>query len=120
MITDDIAEKAARVADGAEALKARIIKFEAWLGTLKGRTETLLDDPEIKLFFKREGKEWTLFVLARNNEWVPLKDASLNLKLRSIKAFDDLLLAMEETQEQLIHNLNQAAIDFDKRYGELL
>ena len=131
-IIKSIDSKAVRVREAAADLTKRIEHFEIYLSHLNGRVEACCLGPhpdytegntpfELALRFHRDGKSWAIshavfdsFAEDFSENWAPLKEASLKIKIAGIKLFPDLLGSIEQSQDDLVNEIRQASEDFDE------
>lgn len=116
---------AKEVRDAGEALSTRIKTFEDWLNKLPGRVSTQVkinfdgDSNHTYLRLDKYGKGWLLEVvqvideLDQQESSVPLRDASLDLKILAVKYFPQLLERMVVSQKGLVASLQQTTAEFD-------
>ena len=135
-IKESIAAKSERVREAASEITDRITRFEEFLAKMPGRTEALhvIRDPNAHdeddmaafgLKVHRVNKEWIISYAeyeiddAQSANWKRLSEASLRTKLTAIKMFPDLLAAIEDSQDELVKEIEQAGSDFDKFAAKL-
>jgi hypothetical protein len=131
-----ISEKAARVREAATAVTKRIERFQALLAELPGRIETDFygDHPDAKaedaglyylvLRLHRKGKDWALLWdtyhenYANMPDWredfQPLVDAPLKIKMAAVKLFAQFLEAIETSQDKMTEQLTATVAEYDK------
>jgi hypothetical protein len=110
---DELAKKSLEIKKGAEGLKRRILEFEGWLSNMKGRVETkYVHSPQLALVFKRQGKEWRIFIEKDKVEKL-LADSSLHDKMLGMRHFPDLLLAIADAQDELLKRLESGIQELD-------
>jgi len=131
-VIESIKHNAARVREAADEMTKRIEQFETYLGSLKGRIDTMhfgthpdatppQYELELGIRLHRKDKAWVLswseyhpsFHEEHGMEWKPLKEASLKIKIAAMKMFPDLLEAIEKSQIQLVEEIEGATADFD-------
>jgi len=130
-----VEQTAAQVREAASRLTDRIAKFQRYLSKLKGRVEASVyachpdTEPEdqfpwLLVKLHRIEKDWLLYYGVQHDpertEWNPLVEAPLNIKLAAIRVFPDLLLAIKQSQIELIETINKAAADFDDFADDLM
>jgi len=136
-LLESISTKSVKAKMAANALTERIEQFATLLAQLPGRIETSFygrwpdaqsaEDAaflSLGLWFHREGREWVLSWAKVDDRasydpentigWRPLNDAPLKIKLAAVGMFPDLLGAMEESQDKLIKELEDATNIYDE------
>ncbi len=126
----EIEEGSRRVNKVATELSQRIEAFEQWLNKLPGRVETTLwvrDGGEggyetyFGLLLHRSGKKWIVSYGYSDNSgrpdddwsWTPLNEASLEIKVKAVGNFPDLLKEIVKAQQSLTRRIEQAQSAFD-------
>lgn len=137
-LVQSIQDHAAAVREAVGGLNDRIERFQQYLTTMKGRTETLCyvthpdyphegsDGKCLGLKLHREGKEWLLSYAALDEadpsfepEWNRMVDAPLKYKVVLARAFPDLLDAIAKTQQKLVNEV-VAVTEFLDEFEESL
>lgn len=137
-VIESIQDHAASVRDAAEGLTKRIEQFEVFLGSLKGRVDTMhfgthpnsgdpQDQLELGIRLHRQGKDWVLswsdyepsYHEVHGMNWQLLKEAPLKIKIAAVKMFPDFLEAIEKSQIQLAEEIIEATSQFDA-FAEML
>lgn len=120
---------AALIKQRATGLSERVVKFEEWLNGLPGKVRATIwseheDDPSGTFYrglcFRRQGKQWGLVhCVSRPDEepggedWSPLSEASLEIKMLAISRFPELLAEIVKQQEVVANEILKAQCDFD-------
>ncbi|HDZ21833.1 hypothetical protein LCGC14_0225630 [marine sediment metagenome] len=132
-VVKSIRNHAVGVREAAEGLTERIEQFEVYLGTLKGRVDTVhfgahpnadpeeKDQLELAIRLHRQDKQWVLswssyhpeYPEEYGMEWKPLKKAPLKIKIAAVKMFPDLIEAIEKSQMRLAEEIEAATAQFD-------
>jgi hypothetical protein len=115
MITEDITAGAEEVHRVATALSERFKLFELWLGTLKGKIDTIHQAGYFLLRAHRKGKNWILSAQCDGDgNWRPIGECPVAMKMKAIALLPDLLEAMSAEQHRLLTDMNDAISVFDK------
>jgi hypothetical protein len=123
-VLDSISQKAATVKQVAAALTEEIQGYEGYLSRVRGRIdafcwgkhpEDLGDQKSLLLNFCKLAGEWRILWARITDEDDPddpvtdcLVDAPLKVKIAAVKILPDLLVAIEENQDGLINDLEEA------------
>ena len=126
--------KSKRIKQLATQLSHRIDRFETWLNDLPGKVEAeLWVEPNsleysdyFGLLLHRAGKQWMVSYDRHREgddpderEWRPLREASVDAKLRAVNLFPKLLERIVEEQDALVRRLEAAQSDFDVFAAEI-
>lgn len=121
MNLEQISQSANIIRSGAQELSKRIESFEAYLGTLTGKTrcQVQLENGEI-LSFTRKSQNWLLLIERSETDIISLhSDAPLKTKMMAVKAFPKLLEAMLDSQQEMIRAVDSTIVEFDKFFKGL-
>jgi hypothetical protein len=129
-VLESISAGAGEVKEVAAALTEKILIFEAYLSSVRGRVEAACwckhpddIDEQRTLFLKflKLKAEWQIYWIRLSDleedvetEMKPLIAASLRIKIAAVDAFPDLLESIEENQRELINQVKEATDRLNK------
>lgn len=125
-LVPEIEKGASELRAAATELSERIKKFEAWLNRLPGKTPASCSEAydnegrySFCISFERDGKDWQLvhYVFDDLDESTsgstPLRDASVETKVRAVSMFPLLLQQMAAMQKAIAESARRATQQFD-------
>jgi hypothetical protein len=129
-----ISEKARQVKEAAVLLTDNIEVIQTYLASIKGRTETacsgvhpddINSERSLTLKFHKDGSSWTIsWARVVNDEDIPftfkpLLQAPLRIKVAAARMLPDLIEFIEDQQDKLLNEVNEAANTLDAFYKKL-
>lgn len=108
------------VREVADRLTKRVEAFEDHLARMPGRVETAIAGPHFTLAFLRIGSKWRLVHRrGEDEEYKPLSDGSLKVKMEAVGMFEDLVTSILRSQETLIAEMESAIAETDQLFAAL-
>lgn len=117
---NNLKEKAELIGLRSTELSNRLEGFQEVLSKLPGRTETRFDAIKVRLWFRREGRKWELLACEPDSEnFRPLSNCPLKLRIAAIDVLADFMFAMSANQDAILTSISEAIDKFDRFAKEL-
>ncbi len=106
------------VRQAAEQLSAKLVSFTEWLSKLPGRVDTAYSFDSSFLYFKREGKSWSLKLAVGGKEARDISECTLMEKIKVVHILPEFMEALAVSQSALLNRLQDACMRLDAIYSK--